>query len=1171
MAVKFKDKFLLIGIFYALFVLVGIFALAFIWLPPGYTLAGHDSGLPLSAKQFLLTRLYAWEDRLGFGLDNSANFGSLTIHFFDWLSSFIAGVPYAGNYVSVFFWVGLIFLSGFIFAYQLKDIFGKPFVFILPVLLTFNFYIFQSVFMFERAKFGIFSATLISLAVFFRLQDKKLSLITSAVISSLAFSIFNGGGWFGITLYGGVVIILAVLLFVGFVKGLLNGNFTEFKRTLLFIILSAVFYIIFNAYSILPYLKNFLEVDAARLVQDPSAENNKDWLRDVSRSTSLLNLFRLLGVPDWYGGPDNIGRANPSHSYASFYLNNKFLVGVSFIFPLLAFGGFLLAKTKEQKRTLCLFGIVALLEIIFTAGSQRPFGAFYEFLMDRIPGFFLFRSAFYKFGVFYFFGMSVLLAFTISFLIEKLSDLIDKLLVSVFPRTKTALLFMSTFLILVLWSAYHWVLFDPVKIFAWKADQTTKFKVPEYVFAFAKWTEKNKTDDKRVLLLPPPNKDWQNDAYNWGYWSLAPLPSTMSSARILSSWHALNREELDFIERIYNSVKDNDEKSFLQLAGRLSVGYVLLRRDVLVDSSWASGESPEAYREVLGSFKVVSKVENFGEWELYRVELAVPSQIYTISSVNLAPDNFISLANNFFTDGHTAGFSTRKSFIEIDEVGLNKIDVYDCLSCLLEKQARLKSLPETTILPNSLFFYFKARQEQELLAQTKDSKSKIGDYLGLILRRTAELKKMVDLSVKEQYLLENMAFIRQYLRGLYSELQISYENAYDFEMLKQILDFLNPVERELSDQARSNVSKTRSHRFGEEALGILWDIRRIKEFFTPLLGDIERWATEKVYRVGFSESGKHTLFFSSETFPRSLDGNVIFPERIKFIKSGEEKILEITNNKEDWLSLDLGYQEKGEGNLILYFKEPPNLFSTEGSGIENFPFGKAACYRGGIKNFDRRRPYQVLVSKTDRLRSVKIIFRDNKRVYSDQHGFLQGEDLFEVPAVAHGEFSRYIYTPSALAKNITLYICSDDAIPPSVDEIIVREFFSPSALAITKSDVDFVTSPEVSYTKINPTKYEGEIKDAHAPYILIFNEKINRSWKMFIVSNGRWKVVNKHFMIDGYANGWFINQSGTSKFKIEYTPQRLFYIGSAISITSLFAGFVWLVYSSIAAKKKGLK
>lgn len=1162
MTLKFLDKFLPFVILWVFFVLVGVFVLAFTWLPPGYTLAGHDSGLPLSAKQFLSTRLYAWDGRLGFGLDNSANFGSLTVHFFDWLSASIAGVPYAGNYVSLFFWLGLIFLSGSIFSYQLKDAFGKPFVFLLPVFLTFNFYIFQSVFMLERAKFGIFAATLIALAVFVRMQDKKLSVLASALVSSIVFSIFNGGGWFGVTLYAGVALILGILLFVGFIRGLVNDNFAEFRKTLFFIILSAVFYLILNAYSILPYLKNFLEVDALQLIRDPSSENNKGWLAYVSRAASFLNLFRFLGIPDWYG---EINKANPSHPYASFYLNNTAMTAISFVFPVLSFAGFLLAKTREQKKLLAIFGLIALIEVIFTAGSKPPFGFLYEFLMDYIPGFFILRSAFYKFGIFYSFGMSVLLAFTLSALIQKLSDLVR--------HAKTVVLFLCTFIVLVLWFSYHWVLFDPAMVFSWKTDQTTKIKVPEYIFDFANWVEKNRLDDKRVFLLPPPNQDWQNDAYDWGYWSLAPVTSTITSAKVLSNWHALTSEELNLVERLYDFVKENDKENFLQLAGRLNIGYVLLRQDVLVDSSWSSSERPEVYRAVMESFENVNRLEVFGEWELYQIESTAPRQVYAVSSINLAPDNFISLVNNFFTDGHTVGFFAKESYEGITNLSSNEVDVYDCLSCLLEKQARLKSFPEVTILPNSLFFNFKAKQEQKLLAQNRDPKSKIGDYLGLVLRRAAELGAMVDLSVKEQYLIENMEMIRRYLRGLYSELQTSGKNAYDFELLKQVLDFLNQVEREFNDQVSGDVAKTRSHQFGEQALGILWDISRVKEFFTPLLGDTDRWATEKVYKVGFLESGEYTLFFSSEAFPRNIEGNIIFPKIIKFIKNKEEKILEFTHNKKDWFSLDIGYQEKGDADLVLYFEKPPNLFSIEGSGLESFPFGKAACYRGGIKNFDRRRVYQILVSKTDRLRQVKIIFRDDNRVYTDQHGFLQGEDVFEAPSVAKGEFSRYIYTPSGLSKNITLYICSDDKNLPLInDEIFVREFFSPSVLTVRKSGVDFLTSPEVTYTKINPTKYEGEIKDARAPFVLIFNEKINPSWELLIEGDGGdWSIVDKHFMVDGYANGWPIEQIGARKFKIEYIPQRLFYIGSAISLTSLFVGLAWLIYSGVAAKKKGLK
>src|SRR3989344_5859568 len=315
-----QNKFLLLAIVYLIVVLVGLFATAvFLWLPPGFSIAGHDSGLPLNAKNFLLTRLLAWDDRLGFGLDNSANFGSLTIHFFDWFFAFLAGTPYAGNYLSLFFWLGLIFVSAFIFAYQLKNILGKPFVFILPVFLTFNFYIFQSVFMLERAKFGIFSATLLLLAIYFRMLDRKISVLASSIISSFIFSVFNGGGWFGITLYGGVAVILISLILYDLIQGIVNRNLDKLRRTLIFIVLTMIFYIFLNFYSILPYSQNFISNDAPRLLRESTMEAHISWLRYVSRSTSLINLFRLFGVPDWYSEPNEINQTNVLHPYAPLY------------------------------------------------------------------------------------------------------------------------------------------------------------------------------------------------------------------------------------------------------------------------------------------------------------------------------------------------------------------------------------------------------------------------------------------------------------------------------------------------------------------------------------------------------------------------------------------------------------------------------------------------------------------------------------------------------------------------------------------------------------------------------------------------------------------------------------------------------------------------------------
>ena len=1156
---KLSNKFLFLCILYAVTLLIGLFILCLSWLPPGYALVGHDSGLPLDSKQFLQSRLFAWDDRLGFGVDNSANFGSLTIHFIDLLSSLIAGVPYAGNFISLFFWLGLIFVSGLIFAYQLKSTFGKPFVFILPILLTFNFYIFQSVFMLERAKFGIFSATLISLAVFFRMRERKLPALTAAIISALAFSIFNGGGWFGITLYGGVAIILIALIL---------HDPSLFKRTCIFLTLTVIFYILLNAYSIISYLQNFLINDFPSLVQETLSEGHKDWLRYVSRSTSLLNLFTLFAVPDWYGEINDLEKANLSHAYAADYLNNKILVVLSFIFPALSFAGFLLAKTRNQKRVIGLFGLITLIGLIFAAGSNSPFGFFYEFLMDKIPGFIIFRSAFYKFGIFYMFGMMVMFSFTLSYLIDKL---INKLRERGYRFTNLVGIFV-VISVIGLWLCYHYVLLDPQKIFAWKKEQSTKVKIPEYIFNFAKWSEKEKLQESRILLLPPVNSDWQNDAYSWGYWSLSPLPYALSSARILSNWHGLNSEELGLVDDLYNAVRENNESEFFRLAKRLNVGYLLTRDDVLVGSTWSAAESLSGYKGGVESFSGITEIEKFGEWGLYKIESVKPNSIFAVSTVNIAPDNLVPLVNKFFRDDHSVGSSSLKIYKEINNVSLNKVEAFDCLSCLLERKDRLKSLPDVNILPNSLLFSFKEKQEEGVLIESKDPKVRIGDYLGLILRRTAELKKMLDLSVKEDYELKNLKFIRIYLGKLYSNIEEDKSNAYDFVMLKQTLDFLNPVEREISDYLKANLSTLHSHRFGEEMLGVLWDINKVKEYFSPILENIERWSEEKVYKVKFSEPGEYTLLIYLQALPQDLDGAVIIPKFSRFSKDSQEKMLKV-NLEGDWLSLDVGFQTEGVGDLTLTFEKLPNLFNPEGSGLEKFSFGKVSCLKGSIKDFDKNRAYKIYISKTDRFQYVQVIFKDRSKVYSESHGFLKGEDLFEVPTVFKGQFSKYIYYPSTSAKDINLYICSDNQIMPILDDIYVQEFFSPSVISVKRPAREVPRiAVTIEYTRTNPVSYEIKAKkNIEEQYILVFNEKYNSSWRLTKEDEkGNQKVLSKHFMVDGYANGWLVDSDSIgvdNKFKIEYISQSSFYLGAYISTVTFLASIGWLTYKSIRRKR----
>ncbi|PIX32246.1 hypothetical protein COZ60_00135 [Candidatus Bathyarchaeota archaeon CG_4_8_14_3_um_filter_42_8] len=50
-------------------------------------------------------------------------------------------------------------------------------------------------------------------------------------------------------------------------------------------------------------------------------------------------------------------------------------------------------------------------------------------------------------------------------------------------------------------------------------------------------------------------------------------------------------------------------------------------------------------------------------------------------------------------------------------------------------------------------------------------------------------------------------------------------------------------------------------------------------------------------------------------------------------------------------------------------------------------------------------------------------------------------------------------------------------------------------------------------------------------------------------------------MANGYANAWYINKTGTYTITLEFWPQKLFYIGCAISLTAFHACTAYLAYS----------
>jgi ubiquinone/menaquinone biosynthesis C-methylase UbiE len=152
-------------------------------------------------------------------------------------------------------------------------------------------------------------------------------------------------------------------------------------------------------------------------------------------------------------------------------------------------------------------------------------------------------------------------------------------------------------------------------------------------------------------------------------------------------------------------------------------------------------------------------------------------------------------------------------------------------------------------------------------------------------------------------------------------------------------------------------------------------------------------------------------------------------------------------------------------------------------------------------------------------------------------------------------------------------------------------------------------TPEVTFKKVNPTKYEVKIENASQPFFIVFNENYDPQWKAYVEDevagfdrvtasypNMNVKEANleeqftpedisylfnkpldekNHFSANGYANAWYIDPvqmdkdgDGSFAITIYFLPQGLFYLGLIISAMTFVACIGYLVYDQKLHKNR---
>jgi hypothetical protein len=102
------------------------------------------------------------------------------------------------------------------------------------------------------------------------------------------------------------------------------------------------------------------------------------------------------------------------------------------------------------------------------------------------------------------------------------------------------------------------------------------------------------------------------------------------------------------------------------------------------------------------------------------------------------------------------------------------------------------------------------------------------------------------------------------------------------------------------------------------------------------------------------------------------------------------------------------------------------------------------------------------------------------------------------------------------------------------------------------------TGQLVKYKKISSTEYNVNIESDHKPFYLIFAESYDDGWKAFI--NEKELVDDKyHFIVGGFANGWYISKAGHFNIRLYFQPQKYHDAGLLIYILVISISSVYLL------------
>lgn len=1129
---KLLNKEFLFGLL--LFSIISLIPL--LWFPNNEILLGYDNVYPLNHGDFLADRIFSWSSAQGFYADQSGVQGSLIIHFIDSIPQFIGFSDQSSQKIVYCFWFFMLLLSPFILAVRLEKfnfIQEKYVKYIFPILYAVNFYVLQAWWVAERTKFSLLVATPFILAIIFPMLKSALNLkkiFKDSVLCAIILSIFNGGSWAGLPLYGGLLVILVLFYIFASVFFYFSKERKNILYLNLFFIFFGVWFVLLNAYTLLPFLATTLKEYNNHLVDSGGISGLIDWTRYLTKDASFINLLRLQGIPDWY---DNI-----YHSYSFYYLTNPVLIFISFLFPLLIFYSFIFVK-KENRLIMVFFLMLLIVSLFFTAGSHSPLGFIFEFFMEKIPGFASFRSAIYKFGYAYWLSSGFLIAISLGRLMNYLTNFFKK--TYLFNLTQLSLIPIIIGILL-----YHFPYLTG-NIFRNDPYLKARMEIPDYVYKFSDWWKKNGSNEN-ILLLPKLSKENFFEEYNWGYISLFPILGNFGNEGVIENTSTLALNERFFLDNIYESIKNRDFKRTDDLTSLLGIRYFLIRKDFYYQNKSKEIEDPLEIGKDLVENPKIEKIRSFGEWDLYKYLEEKPFFFVKNDVAFFPEENKIDYDSMIFNKNKL--LLNKDAFLKNPTSFSQTFLIPFCLSCEAVEQDFTVKIPKQKILLDSPFYELtnlknkvfsrNETEEQKVVHYISDSIKFSGQFSELAKKETTG-EEFITLA-KNRYI-ESLDKISEKLPSF---LNISKNPYYLFSLLENYLE----GEKEFFEELLlTKISKNNTLVNAEK---ILYAINKLEKKIENY-NDIKNLNTEKKYKFETLSTKEYQVKINKEDLG-------IFAQEITDIKlsiDGKQLIAK-TSIDDNYFTSNMIFLKQGNHDLTIYFPEQRKILSEP----KQEEIAGKICFSSFLDGFSSKYIYVLNFNSKNNFDPNLFYFIDNGKSFSPFYAEMipmTGERIKKHRLIISSEKFVLNVKENKIRISFCASSINNDWYKEAINDLSISPVLdlNPKILLAYEKKFNMSTkTPEINYKKLNKIHYKVFVKNAQGPFYLYFGQRYSSGWQA---------SIGEHFMANKFANAWFINKNGDFTVDIIYKPQEFFDKGLLISIISL----ILLISGLFFLQKKG--